>query len=163
MLKKSDRILCGIEDAIIAFGVFSASVVLFANVVLRFFFNSGWSWAEEYARYAIIWVTFAGSGVAVRKGVHMRILALHEIMSERVKLIVELIINLVSLAFALFLVAVGGRWTYQTFLTGQCSAALLWPKWVIYISVPLGGLLSTIRLFQLMAVQVRQLRGKKGV
>ena len=157
MLKKCDRILCGVENAIISFGVFSAAIVLFANVVLRFFFNGGWPWAEEYARYAIIWVTFAGCGVAVRMDAHMRILALHEIMNARVKRITELLVNLISLAFMLFLVVVGSRWTYQTFLTGQCSTALLWPKWVIYISVPLGGLLSALRIVQAMTRQVRQI------
>ncbi len=46
--------------------------ILFANVVLRFF-GISLEWAEEVARYGIIWVTFIGGSICIYKGGHIRV------------------------------------------------------------------------------------------
>lgn len=148
MLKLCDRVLSAFENTVLVVGVLSASFVLFGNVVLRYFFNGGWSWAEEYARYAIIWVTFAGCGVAVRKNAHMRVTALYEVLNPKTKEAMEIMVNVVSLIFAAFLLYVGTRLTLKTLSTGQLSTAMPVPMWIIYISVPIGSALTILRLLQ---------------
>lgn len=46
-------------------------VMVFANVVLRHFFNSGINIAEELSRFMFIWLTFLGAVVAMREGGHL--------------------------------------------------------------------------------------------
>src|SRR5690606_41089042 len=47
------------------------SVMVFANVVLRHFFDSGINIAEELSRFMFIWLTFLGAIVAMREGGHL--------------------------------------------------------------------------------------------
>lgn len=47
------------------------SIMVFGNVVLRHFFNSGVNIAEELSRFMFIWLTFLGAIVAMREGGHL--------------------------------------------------------------------------------------------
>lgn len=46
-------------------------LMVFGNVVLRHFFNSGVNVAEELSRFMFIWLTFLGAIVAMREGGHL--------------------------------------------------------------------------------------------
>ncbi len=46
-------------------------VMVFGNVVLRYFFNSGISVSDEMSRYCFIWLTYIGAMVAMREGGHL--------------------------------------------------------------------------------------------
>ena len=49
------------------------SLTTFANVVARYFFNSPIQWAEEFSRYAFIWVVFMGAVVCTKHKRHIGI------------------------------------------------------------------------------------------
>ncbi|NYT43983.1 TRAP transporter small permease [Alcaligenaceae bacterium] len=46
-------------------------IMVFSNVVLRHFFDSGINIAEELSRFMFIWLTFLGAIVAMREGGHL--------------------------------------------------------------------------------------------
>ncbi len=46
-------------------------IMVFGNVVLRYFFNSGITVSEEMSRYCFIWLTYIGAMVAMRDGGHL--------------------------------------------------------------------------------------------
>ena len=46
-------------------------VMVFANVVLRHFFDSGINISAELSRFLFIWLTFLGAIVAMREGAHL--------------------------------------------------------------------------------------------
>ena len=46
-------------------------VLVFANVVLRYAFNSGITVSEELSRWLFVWVTFLGAIVALSEGAHL--------------------------------------------------------------------------------------------
>lgn len=46
-------------------------LMVFGNVVLRHFFNSGINISEELSRFMFIWLTFLGAILAMREGGHM--------------------------------------------------------------------------------------------
>jgi len=46
-------------------------VMVFGNVVLRHFFDSGINISEELSRFLFIWLTFLGATVAMRHGEHL--------------------------------------------------------------------------------------------
>jgi hypothetical protein len=48
-----------------------AAFLLFVNVVLRYVFGYGISWAEEVTRYTMLWTVFVGAGVIAREGTHV--------------------------------------------------------------------------------------------
>ena len=73
MFEKFDKIITTAEEAIMAFGLFSASLILFINIVLRYVFSAGLHWAEEFVRFAIMWIVFLGSSAVARQGGHLSV------------------------------------------------------------------------------------------
>ena len=47
------------------------SLATFVNVVFRYVFNSPFQWAEEFSRYAFIWVVFIGAAVSTKHKTHI--------------------------------------------------------------------------------------------
>ncbi|MEM1485456.1 TRAP transporter small permease [Oscillospiraceae bacterium PP1C4] len=45
--------------------------LVFMNVILRYFFNSGITWSEEMARYLFVWTIYIGAIGAMRDNEHL--------------------------------------------------------------------------------------------
>jgi TRAP-type C4-dicarboxylate transport system permease small subunit len=58
-------------EHLLVLGLAAMALMVFANVVLRYAFNSGITLTEEVARFIFVWLTFIGSIVALRKGTHL--------------------------------------------------------------------------------------------
>ena len=159
LLKKCDKLLCVLEDSVLVAGILSSSVLLFVNVVLKWLFQTSLIWAEEYAKFAIIWITFAGCGAAVRCDAHMRISALLDALGPRAQKVLNTFVALVCIAFSIFLIVYGGKVTGSMIRTGQTSPSMQLPMWVVYLSLPVGGALMVVRFLQSLWGMYR---GNKG-
>jgi TRAP-type C4-dicarboxylate transport system permease small subunit len=62
-----------LEEIVCGFLLASIIVVMFLDVVLRYLFKSPFLWTDEYTRLALIWMTFTGVIVAVKKGTHINV------------------------------------------------------------------------------------------
>ena len=144
-MKKINKYLSVFEDSMLVVGILSAAVILFINVVLRNVFESSIVWAEEYAKFAIIWITFGGCGAAVRDNAHMKISALYDVVGKKFKLVLDIFVNIIGTAFAAFMVYYGVRLTMTVINTAQVSPTMQLPMWIIYISVPIGAVLMVLR------------------
>lgn len=49
----------------------SMCIMVFGNVILRHFFDSGINISEELSRFMFIWLTFLGATVTMREGGHL--------------------------------------------------------------------------------------------
>ncbi|WP_442582170.1 TRAP transporter small permease [Mesorhizobium sp. ASY16-5R] len=58
-------------DVFVVVGMAVISLLIFANVVLRYGFSSGIPFAVEVSRVVLVWVIFMGSVVALAKGAHL--------------------------------------------------------------------------------------------
>lgn len=143
-MKQLEKILSGFENFMLIFGILSGAVVLFINVILR---NLGSSlvWAEEYAKFAIIWITFGGCGAAVREKAHMSISAFYDVLKPTGKKVLDIFINVVGLAFSVFMLYYGSMLVQKVLVTNQTSPTMQLPMWIIYISVPIGAALMLLR------------------
>jgi TRAP-type C4-dicarboxylate transport system permease small subunit len=149
MFSKIDRFLSGFEDTVLVLGTLSVTAVLFINIILRFVFKSGLVWADEFARYVIIWIVMGGAGAAVRRNAHLRITTILDVTrNEAFKRRVNIMVTILSMVFSIFLLIWGSRLTHSMIINRQSSPAMEIPLWWIYISIPLGGLLMTIRYAQ---------------
>ncbi len=149
ILRLLDAILSLIEQALIGGLLLLASFVLFVNVVARYGFNSGFSWAEELTRYAIVWMVFIGSSVAARKGAHIGVDVLARIfIGSRYGKFLTLSVDLLCITFSIFLVVLGWDLAAQVREFGQMSPAMQIPLWTVQLSIPVGGLLMALRFSQ---------------
>lgn len=158
MLKKIDKGISYVENTMLVFGILSATFVLFANVIMRYFLKSGLVWAEEYARFAIIWIVCGGCGAAVRRDEHMKITAIPDAIHNRiVKDILLLFVEIVCLIFSILMLTAGARLIRSMMTNNQLSPAMEIPLWWIYLSMPVGGAVMTFRFLLQIINTVREL------
>ncbi|MBT9465620.1 TRAP transporter small permease [Hydrogenophaga sp.] len=120
----------------------SMSVIIFANVALRYLTNESIEWAEEVARHMMIWLTFLGAGPVLRYGGHIAVDNLQDALPRQAAMALRAIIWLLMLGFFGFMIWYGllylERAQYQTTAATQISFAY------IYAAMPIGGVLLII-------------------
>ena len=120
-------------------------LVLFWNIIMRYFFHAASSWVEEALRYSCIWVTFIGGSQCVKKGLHVGVDLVVQMMPEKTQKYFVALDHLIAAVFT-GLCTFGGYKATQLVLTmKQKSPAMLMPMWIVYICIPIGCLLMTIR------------------
>jgi C4-dicarboxylate transporter DctQ subunit len=118
--------------------------VLFVNVVLRYVFHYGMSWAEEVTRYIMLWTVFIGAGVISREGTHVSMEAFFNIWPEKFKRIGFLAINIFCIATIVAIFFFGMGIVKMVIETGQTSEAAFIPMWLIYGAFPIGSILMIL-------------------
>ncbi|KUO51827.1 MAG: hypothetical protein APF76_02750 [Desulfitibacter sp. BRH_c19] len=156
-MSKLDKVLTSIEENINGALLLSATIVLFVNVVLRYVFKNSTTWAEEAIRYAIVWVTFFGGSLCARKRMHVGIDIFVQMAPPLAKKILMACAQLSAALFTALITYFGIVSTQLVIETAQKSPAMLMPMWIVYIAMPLGSALMTIRF---VATAIAILKGK---
>jgi len=91
---------------------------IFAQVILRYVFNSPLTWSEELARYLFIWCAFLGWIIASRRGSHLAMTFVVERLSPRTQAAVAVLTQVATLYFAWILGTrgmklVGNNWDVE--------------------------------------------------
>ena len=76
--------------------------LIFLNVVLRFAFSSGVTFAEELARFAFIWTTFLGAYLAIREDQHISASGMRGMVRGRSRQLLLVCTALIQVAVLLF-------------------------------------------------------------
>lgn len=148
MFQRLDRALSVAEDVFISALLISASLILFVNIVARYFFNTGFVWAEEFVRYEIVWLVFVGGSVAARKGIHIGVDAILHALPITAQRIVNIAVMVICIAFCIALVVYGSELASQTRMFGQRTSAMQVPFWIVQLAIPVGATLMGIRFAQ---------------
>lgn len=84
-------------------------VLVFGNVIGRYFLSRAITWADEMARYMFIWLTFIGAAAGVHRGAHIGLDLLVTHVSERKQEILKIIGTIGVIVF----LAVWARWGFR--------------------------------------------------
>ena len=101
-----DKVINKILRFIVIIMLSVMSVVVFAQVLFRIVHLSI-PWSEELSKYLLIWSTFLGAAICIRKGSLVGLEFLKNSMSEEKQKILQTILNLIVCAMLLFLINVG--------------------------------------------------------
>lgn len=140
------RILNKIEDIFVGSALLAATLLLFVNIILRYFFSANTTWAEEFIRYAMIWIAFIGASICFRKGIHVGVDLLMNSLKLKGKRNLQIYINLASILFMAFLVKFGFDLVIFSINTGQITPSLKINMYWVYLAIPVGALLSILHL-----------------
>lgn len=135
-----------IEEFFIGSALLAATVLLFVNIILRYFFSANTTWAEEFIRYAMIWITFIGASVCFRRGIHVGVDLLMNSLKQTGQKYLNIYINILSIIFMGFLVKFGVDLVLFSINTGQITPSLKINMYWIYLAIPVGATLSIIHL-----------------
>ncbi|NGP44857.1 TRAP transporter small permease [Bacillaceae bacterium SIJ1] len=133
----------------------AATLVLFINIVLRAGFSANTTWAEEFIRYCMIWITFIGSALCFRRGLHVGIDLFVEFLSKPGQKIVRLLVYVCSLVMLVFMAKYGYDLVQFSQRTGQITPSLRIEMFWVYLAIPIGAILSIIHVIERMVGLLR--------
>ena len=136
--KTIDKVLANMLVTIMAVMVLN---VLW-QVASRFILGSPSSFTDELARYLMIWVGILGAAYVSGRNMHVAIDVLPTRLNKKAQARLMLIVRILIILFCLLAMVIGGsRLVYITYVLGQNSPALQVPLAVVYMVIPLSGLL----------------------
>lgn len=138
-MKTLDVVLSCLESiskAIVIALMGAMSLVAFSAVVFRFVLQRPLAWSEELARYMMVWVTFAGAGIALSQGRQIGVTLFVDALPSRARKVALLFAELVALAFLGVAIYQGFRFTWL--LRSQTSPAMGISMILPYSAIPFG-------------------------
>lgn len=125
-------------------------IVIFALLVLdvlfqvfsRYLLGTSFTWTEEFARFALIWMTILGAAYLTGKKEHLSMDFLFQKFSKSNKRKVSVLIEVLVFLFALIVMVTGGlNLVYTTLYLEQLSGTLRIPLGYVYTIMPFSGFL----------------------
>ena len=136
--KKIDKIL-----GIILIVIMSVMVInVLWQVFTRYVMATPSSFTDELARYLMIWIGVLGAAFVSGKNMHVAIDVLPSKLNETNRKKLAKVVDFIIISFVFFAMVVGGiRLVYLTYILEQHSPALQIPLALVYLVLPLSGLL----------------------
>lgn len=127
-------------------------VVVLYQVLLRYIFNDSLSWADEFARYALIWMAWIGVSLTVKKREHLRIDLIHSFLSKKRQRMLEIVVIVICLIIPILFIFKGMSLVNLIYSTNQIAQTMPINMWIIYLIIPFSGMLISIRLLQYLII-----------
>jgi C4-dicarboxylate transporter DctQ subunit len=156
-----NRLLDRLEEWLIASFMAAATLIIFVAVLHRYSARlpAVWdytshidlAWAQELCIFLFIWMAKFGAAYGVRTGIHIGVdvLVNNATPHWRKRLIVAGLA--LGALFTAVIAVLGARWCLFMYQSGQVTNDLEWPRWVVYLCIPLGSGLMCYRFVQAIA------------
>lgn len=142
------RLVGQLEEGIIALLLALMTIMTFSQVVMRYVFNDGLSWALEATMYMFGWLIFIGISYGVRIGSHIGVDALVRLLPPAGQRIAGLVAIVLALVYAGLILYGGYVYTNTMHTLGVEAEDLPIQRWLLVIIVPIGMGLMFLRLLQ---------------
>lgn len=159
-MKIIDKYLTILVRVVIGAALIGLFAVAFCTVVGRAFFGASMGWSQDVIRLCFTYIIYLGAAYCVREKGHLNIDFVLGMMRPRVRQAVELVINLVLLAFFVFITYYGFKFVGTG--TSQKSPYLMIPMTYYYCGIPISGILMFYYMLEQIIDQARELFGGKG-
>ncbi len=148
ILEKADKYLTYFENASVVVFLSTAIILAFVEVVLRYAFATSIVWSSEVVVVCIIWAVFIGLSMTLRKGAHIKVEVVVDLLSGKKRFAVVLLSTLIGIVFALFLFFYSIKYTAFLKESGEISITTDIPEYIYFLALPIGGFLFSIRYIQ---------------
>lgn len=139
------RFLLFVETYIAGILMIVTSLLIFLQVILRYVFSYSIIWAEEFARYGIVWFVFLGSSLAVHEGAHASVDVLIKLLPTKVYRVFAALAIVISIGFTVTVAWFGIRMVIRIAQIGNITPALGIPMYIPYLAIPIGSAMMTWR------------------
>lgn len=133
--KAASRLLIGLA----ATGLVIMTAVVTWQVIGRYILSSSPSWTEQTAQVLMIWFAFLAAAAGVREGFHIRIVALEEAASPRIRRVMQVTGALIVAACGLAMLVLGAELVLRTW--GHTIPSLGISRGLAYLGLPISGAL----------------------
>ena len=131
-------------------------IIILLNTLARItgLFTAQLIWAEEFARYLMIWMAFIGAALVMT--------AVVDALPASIRGIVRGCAVLATVAFMLILAKVGVECCMKIAAMGQKSPTLKIPMWIAYASIPAGMILGVVQAVLRESIRLVSGKDEKG-
>lgn len=133
------------------------TIILFINVLFRYFLNDPLFWANEASIFMMAWLTFIGGSLGLKYKTQASITLFVNRLSDKNQRILQIITQIIILIFMAILLYLSWDWVLS--LTATVSSSMRIPMWIPYSCVPVG---LTFAFIHLLAQFIDLLKGKQG-
>ncbi len=145
-LRRLNYILYKFQKILIV--ILFGALFLFSSlqVILRLFFKSGFTSADIFTRYMVLWVAFLGAALATFKKRHINL----DVVSKQLKKINENLVNLI-INTASFIIMVFMSWAAVSFIINEISdttKVFFVPIWIMESIIPMTFIFMGLMFLQ---------------
>ena len=123
-------------------------ILLSTQVFFRFVLNKNISWSEEVSRFVFVWAMYFGFVLAANKDRHIRVIAHFIYLPKRMQMILLTISDLLWVVFNILLIYKSFEYLFSMIEFPYYSQTTGINLLYIYLIVPIGFCLMTIRIVQ---------------
>ena len=127
--------------------IMAMAVIMTMNVILRYCFHFSFNWGDEILRYMCVYMAFFGTAATFRYGGHVGVtIFVEKCLPEKSRKYVRLISDIVTIVFLIVATYFGFVLVGRIMASGQKSAALRIPMYLIYGVVPVSSIIGIIHM-----------------
>ncbi|MFC6671942.1 TRAP transporter small permease [Marinobacterium aestuariivivens] len=145
LLTLLDRIIGKAEMYVLGWGIIIMALNTIANVFGRYLFSQSIYFTEELNEFLIVIITFMGLGYVTRKGRHIRMSALYDVLPARARKVLMILIAAVTAVAMLALAWYAFEYVAKIARRGRVTPALQFPLYLTYIWVIVGFAVTGIQ------------------
>jgi len=136
------------EEILISIFLGVATILVFSQVVARYVFNAGFTWAPELVEYMFLWTVMIGVSYGVKHGVHLGVDILVAKFKPAVRKWAILSAIAISLFFTVGMTYLSVFYVHVAYKMELRTVDLEIPQWIPYLALPFGFGLITFRFLQ---------------
>lgn len=141
--------------------IVAMTAVTFAQVFFRFVIVHSLPWSEEFSRYSLVWASFLGASIALKRGLHIGVEAfVAKLPKEKRRLIYLITLGIIAL-FLIVVIIKGVQ--MAAFNMRQSSPAMRIPMGFPYLAIPVGSFIMVIHLLDELTLGWKRRAGLAGM
>jgi len=143
LLGQTMKILLKLLNIILAMILAFMVIIVFSNVIGRYFLESSLAWSEEVSRFLFIWMVFLGAVLAYINDEHLALDLLVKVLPLKISQILAVVADLLVI-YAISLITLGGYMITMENWKWLSPAAEI-PYGYVYMIVPFTGAILIIQ------------------
>jgi TRAP-type C4-dicarboxylate transport system permease small subunit len=144
------------EDGLLVLMLCAMIIMACLQIILRNFFDTGFSWADPMLRMMVLWIGLIGAMVATRQDNHISIDILTRYMSQRARTMKQLLTDLFAGVVCGVLAYHSMRFLLQDYQANVMAFADV-PAWIFEIIMPVGFTVMCLRYLLRLVSGIRVL------
>lgn len=146
-VEKIDKAMEIIERNCVGFATLGMVAIVFINVILRNFFESGLVWGNELTSYLNIFAVYIAISAGFKYGSHVGVSAFVDfIIPKKLRKPVSVLTLIIILFFCGMVFYLAIKMSVAQLETGQSSPVLSIPLWTLYGIMGVGMAMSCVRV-----------------
>jgi len=139
-----------LDEWLIAILLAAMTLLTFTQVVMRYVFNSGFTWAVELTTVLFAFMIFIGISYGVRVGAHIGVDALVKLFPPGIRRVTSIVAVMLCLLYAGMVIY--GSWQYvmKMKMIGIELEDMAIPMWMVRAILPIGFALLVLRFLPVL-------------